>query len=88
MSPGQKAVAAGVLAAVPILGIALYRKVGNLLDQAQVVEASLQAEARRQVELSAETTVKEYLADTYGLTEERITRIGRLAEAVPSGLFG
>lgn len=87
MTPGQKAVAAGALAAVPVLGVALYFKVGNLLNQASVMEASLQAEARRQVELVAEEAVKGYLSDVYGLTEQRIASITRLSRALPTGMF-
>lgn len=80
MTPGQKAVAAGALAAIPVLGIGLYFKVGNLTSQAAVVQASLTAEARRQVELVAEDAVKGYLADVYGVTQPRMASITRLSQ--------
>lgn len=84
MRPATKAVAVGAAAAIPVLGVLLYRKVGNLLDQAQVMQRSLTAEAHRQVEASAKTTVEQYLGEIYGLTPARIDRIGRIAAALPS----
>lgn len=87
MTPTQRYIAAGAAASLPILGILLYRKVGNLLDQTAVMESALQAEAQRQVEAVAGETVEAYLGDTYGLTKARIERIGRIAAMLPDGIF-
>jgi len=83
MTPTQRVIAAGAAASLPVLGILLYHKVGNLLNQTALMEAALQAEARRQVEAVAGETVEAYLGEVYGLTAARIERIGRLAAAWP-----
>ena len=82
LSEGKKAALAGVVAGGSLLAIFVYRKVGDLTNQATVMQAAMQTRTEAMVEAEAEAAVYSYLAQNFGFTPERIEGIERLMNRV------
>lgn len=77
--PNNMAMLMGAAVAIPILSWFIFRKVGSLTNQAAVMEAAITARASQEVELVAGQAAEGYLADTFGLTADRMAKLERLS---------
>jgi uncharacterized membrane protein len=82
LTDGKRATIAGAVAGGALMVFFVYRKVGDLTNQATVMQASLQTRAQEMVEAEAEASVYSYLAQNFGVTPERIAGVERLINRV------
>lgn len=73
MSPEGKFALGAILGSATVTGLLLWRKISTL--ETAGVEDALKA----YIEKRAEELAKSYIADTYGITDERVEKLQALA---------